>query len=315
MSKIQWTDETWNPVTGCSKISEGCANCYAERMIERLGNIPQTAEKYKDGFKVTCHNDELKRRFPGKGKKIFVCSMSDLFHDDVPFEFIDKVMNVIGGNPQHVFQMLTKRPARMREYFDDRVIDGSLEDIKNGYLKNLWLGVTCENQRTTDERIPLLLEIPAAIRFISVEPMLGAVDLGFCPDVVTGECDMDGDCNCCNIGPAIYRLDWVICGGESGVNARPLNPDWVISLRDQCIDAGVPFFFKQWGEWAPALGYNPKNKRRHFCFDPPSKATPWLKEYNGLSLTNMFRYGKKKAGNRLHGEVWEQFPKQSEAKL
>ena len=246
-TKIQWTDSTWNPVTGCTKISEGCRNCYAEIMTRRLKAMGQ--EKYKEGFdKVVCHYEANKEPFRWKkGRKIFVCSMSDLFHEDVPYEFINKVFNVIRFNPQHTFQILTKRSSRL--FFD-------VPDVF--YPDNLWLGVTVENQEQANERIPLLLRTTAKVKFVSIEPMLGPIDLTKIPHFkdhldnqyyrdVLNQKSISGD----DITNYPGQLDWVICGGESGHKARPMHPDWVRSIRDQCMSANVPFFFKQWGGWAP----------------------------------------------------------------
>lgn len=235
-TKIDWCDEVWNPVTGCSKVSDGCKNCYAEKMASRLQKMG--CKKYANGFKVECHEDELVRTFPGKGKRIFVNSMSDLFHEEVTDDFILDVEREISEpwNRKHTFIILTKRPKRMMEFY---------EKYKRPYpLPNLWLGVSVENQAAADARIPILLKTPAALRFVSVEPMLEAIDLGeFLPA---------WDENGYSVNQLTAKnLDWVICGGESGANSRPLHPDWVRSMRDQCESAGVPFFFKQWGSWEP----------------------------------------------------------------
>ncbi len=212
-TKIEWTDKTWNPITGCTKMSTGCAHCYAETMARRLQAMG--VEKYSNGFTPTFHedtlNDPLKWRFP---HTIFVCSMADLFHETVPFSFIDKVMNTIMRTEQHRYQILTKRAARMAEYFADRTIP-----------KNVWLGVTVESS-SEKKRIDSLRRLDASIRFLSCEPLVD--DLG--------KLDLAG-------------IDWVIVGGESGVQARPMKPDWVRSILQQADEQGVAFFFKQWGTW------------------------------------------------------------------
>lgn len=239
-TKIDWCDEVWNPVTGCSQISEGCKNCYAEKMANRLQKMG--LYKYRKGFRVECHDDEFDKRFPGKGKRIFVNSMSDLFHPEVPFDFVDSVFTEISKhNNRHAFIILTKRPERMKEYLTSDRSNHKFAGYMGWPLKNLWLGVSVENQKAADERIPLLLQTPADLRFVSVEPMLGKIDL----DKIS--------ISRWNAVEAIFwgSIDWVICGGESGANARPLHPDWVRSLRNQCASAGVPFFFKQWGGWQP----------------------------------------------------------------
>lgn len=242
MTKIEWTDEVWNPVTGCSKVSEGCKNCYAERFSHRFGwtKKPWTVGNASENVKV--HPGRLEQPLQWrKPRKIFVNSMSDLFHEQVPFEFIDKVFSIMALVPQHTFQILTKRPERMKEYIAHRAAKefSHLKHIK-WPLPNVWLGVSVENQKAADERIPLLLDTPAAVRFLSCEPLLGPVDL---ERPVPGSRPVNG------VYPPwmIHLLDWVIVGGESGPGARPMHPDWVRSLRDQCQQAGVPFFFKQWG--------------------------------------------------------------------
>lgn len=217
MSKIEWTEKTWNPVTGCTKISEACENCYAEVMAKRLSGMPASKEKYRNGFKLTIHPEALEE--PYKWKKpsmVFVCSMGDLFHKDVPTSFIDSVIKVIEDNPQHTFQLLTKRAKRMFQFFYE-----SGREIP----KNCWLGVTCESGKHK-ERIDYLRLLEAPVRFVSCEPLLGNMN----------GIDLDG-------------IDWVITGGESGVNARRTPADWFRGLRDACRRWNTPFFFKQWGAW------------------------------------------------------------------
>lgn len=301
-TKIEWTESTWNPVSGCDKISAGCANCYAEKMAKRLQAMG--TKGYKNGFKVTLHPDRLSE--PTNRKKptmYFVCSMGDLFHDDVPFEFIDKILHTIIQTPQHTFQILTKRPERMQEYFNSfysamELCDREFAPYKwwdyliDGVIPNLWLGVTAENQEQADNRIPILLGIPATKRFVSIEPMLSKIDLtklekdmsdgtyyGYKMNGLTGigyEYIPESSCE-----QKWAKLDWVICGGETGANARPLHPNWVRSLRDQCQEANVPFFFKQWGEWI----YN---------------------NFNGELLPD--RVGKKQAGHLLDGIEYREIP-------
>ncbi|GHV05890.1 hypothetical protein AGMMS50229_09730 [Campylobacterota bacterium] len=212
-TKIEWTDKTWNPITGCTKISAGCLNCYAECMARRLQAMGQS--KYKNGFSVTLHEsvlDEPKRwRAP---HTIFVCSMSDLFHSAVPFAFIDRVMATITATPQHHYQLLTKRADRMAEYFAAHAVPS-----------NAWVGVTVEAQ-ATKSRIGILRGIPAPIRFLSCEPLIE--DLG--------ELDLSG-------------IDWVIVGGESGKSGRLMKGEWALSIERQANQHGSAFFFKQWGAW------------------------------------------------------------------
>lgn len=219
-TSISWTERVWNPVSGCTKYSAGCANCYAETMTRRLKAMGQ--EKYKDGFdKVVCHPDALDE--PKKVKNpsmFFVCSMADLFHEDVPSAFIDKVMDTARETPWHTYQFLTKRPDRMMEYINYSPHPAS---------KNMWIGTTVEAEQYKD-RIEYLRSIglfnPECTTFLSCEPLLS--DLG--------EIDLSG-------------VDLVIVGGESGPKARPMKKEWVLNIQRQCKEQGVAFFFKQWGTW------------------------------------------------------------------
>ena len=245
-SKIEWTDRVWNPVTGCTKISEGCQNCYAERMSKRFAEtwgLPAD-----NPFGVRLHPERLEEPLRwSKPSRIFVCSMGDLFHEEVPFQFIHQIWGVMKKCPKHTFIVLTKRPERMKQVVN-RIY--SLERLgwAKGFWEHVWLGLTAENQKRAEERIPILLQIPAAVRFVSLEPMLGPVSFRWFPawpenaptvamnpynKGITNEYD------------GLRRLDWIICGGESGPGARPMHPDWVRSLRDQCKASNVPFFFKQ----------------------------------------------------------------------
>ena len=210
-SKIEWTESTWNPVTGCTKISDGCKNCYAERMALRLKAAG--SPNYANGFHVTLHEHALE--IPLRWKRplaIFVNSMSDLFHKDVPFDFISKIFDVMCRASQHRFQILTKRSERLLEL-----------SAKLSWPENVWMGVTVENADCTF-RINHLRQTDAAIKFISFEPLLGLI-----PNI-----DLES-------------IDWSIVGGESGPKARPMEPEWATNIRDQCLAASVPFFFKQWG--------------------------------------------------------------------
>jgi protein gp37 len=249
MTTIQWTDETWNPVTGCTKVSQGCKNCYAERVFPRVYG----KRRFTD---VQMHPDRLDHPLRwGKPRRVFVNSMSDLFHESVPFEFIDEVFAVMAMAPQHVFQILTKRPERMRAWTQRTDWDAWITKAMLGrrcgvgrfairvdrpYVSNVWLGVSVEDQETADERIPLLLQTPAAVRFVSYEPALGPVDF---------RVPFDG----ANVralyraAPGIPRIDWVIVGGESGPKARPFDAAWARSTIAQCKAAGAPCFVKQLG--------------------------------------------------------------------
>jgi len=261
---IEWAEESWNPVTGCTPVSEGCAHCYAERLAStRLrGRFGYPAE---EPFRVTVHEDRFEQPLRWrKPRRVFVCSMGDLFHEDVPSLAIGRVLNVIGSCPQHTFLLLTKRPHRMRV-----VLQKYCEMFnRNHPLGNVWVGVTAENQARAEERIPVLLKVPARVRFVSVEPMLGQVDLHSIPyqgdtqyylNVLSSrysERRPVGDYDGTWFGFGLARLgkvDWVICGGETGPGARPMNVRWSVDLKDQCVAARVPFFFKRFGDGSRKL--------------------------------------------------------------
>lgn len=238
-SKIEWTEKTWNPVVGCTKISAGCKNCYARAMALRLKAMG--TKGYEKGFSLNMRPEKLNEPITRKVPTVFfVNSMSDLFHEKIPFEFIDQVFNTIENAPQHTFQILTKRAKRMAEYFNFRQPP-----------KNAWLGVTVENKKSGIPRIDYLREISATILFLSVEPLLE--DLG--------EINLN-------------NINWVIVGGESGTNARPMKPEWVDSIRIQCEEADVAFFFKQWGGWGA----------------------------DGVKRAKRFN------GRKLHGRIWDAVP-------
>lgn len=212
-TKIEWTESTWNPITGCTKISSGCRFCYAEVMALRLKAMGQ--EKYKNGFELTLHPDVLKEPYTWKkGKMIFVNSMSDLFHEKLPIEYIQQIFKVIKENPHHVFQALTKRADILR-YYDS---EGWLE-----WPHNLWMGVTVENKDVIG-RIDNLRNTGARVKFLSCEPLLSSLS------------DMN-----------LQGIDWVIVGGESGRTPRPMKEEWVLEIKEQCQKADVAFYFKQWG--------------------------------------------------------------------
>lgn len=210
-TSIEWTSTTWNPVTGCTKLSQGCKNCYAERMAKRLHAMG--SERYRNVFDVTLHEDLISRpRSWAKPRMIFVNSMSDLFHESVPLEFIAQIFDTMQACPQHVFQILTKRSQRLADLAPDLT-----------WSPNIWIGVSVENQSVI-ERIDHLQSVPAKIRFLSCEPLLGPLD---------------------NL--PLNNVEWVIVGGESGPGARPMKSDWVLSILEQCRQHKIPFFFKQWG--------------------------------------------------------------------
>lgn len=230
---IEWTEATWNPVTGCDRVSEGCDHCYALTLARRLraaGNpryqVDGDRRTSGPGFGLSLHWDVLRRPLAWRRPRlVFVNSMSDLFHPKVPVAFIAKAFDVMAEADRHTFQILTKRPGRMASV---------LRRVRPDPLPNVWLGTSVENQRWAAVRLPQLRATPAAVRFLSCEPLLGPLDLG-------GYIAEGG-------------VDWMIVGGESGPHARAMDPDWARSLRDQCIESGVPFFFKQWGGRTPKSG-------------------------------------------------------------
>jgi protein gp37 len=210
-SSIEWTEMTWNPTTGCSKISAGCKFCYAEIMSKRLQAMG--VEKYKDNFEVRTHDEALKIPYTWKSSKVvFVNSMSDLFHEEIPLEFIQKVFKVMNENPKHIFQVLTKRADRLLELN---------EDLK--WTHNIWMGVSVENKKFK-KRIDCLRKTNARVKFLSLEPLISPL----------GQLSLDS-------------IDWVIVGGESGHKPRPMDPEWVLDIQEQCSQNQVAFFFKQWG--------------------------------------------------------------------
>lgn len=353
-STIEWLNRpgtkpaTWNPVRGCTRVSEGCVNCYAEVMAARFSDPGQ----WGHGFAETVRKPGggAVRRWTGKvalieemlteplrwrnPRTIFANSTSDLFHEKLPDEAIDRIFAVMALCPQHTFLILTKRPERMRAYMvpdrpvrwfeivDDEMAlahewphDGLVRDMR--FLPNVWLGVSAEDQATADERISLLLETPAAVRFVSAEPLLGPIDLGNLYHAETMTDALDGMSETpvyprgegyVAIDPTYKhhaKLDWIIVGGESGRNARPMHPDWARSIRDQCQAAGVAFFFKQWGEWArweprfPAVDvvYLDDEGGQH---NNPASA--------GAGGDPMVKVGKKKAGRLLDSREWNEFP-------
>ena len=278
---IPYCDYTWNPVTGCL---HGCNYCFARRIAERFNG----SKAFPNGFEPMFHGDRLiEPRKQSKPSRIFVSDMGDLFGDWVPAEWINEVLDVVRMTSRHTYLFLTKNPKRYKEF---------------NWPQNAWLGTSVENQAAADERIPLLLQAPAAVRFISAEPLLGPIDLRLKP---SRECTCLGSCKgrkglAAGWGCALdYRkkLDWVITGGESGPNARPMHPDWVRSLRDQCQAAVVPFFFKSWGEW---LQVHPERKPWQYA-SPPEKC-------DLIGDARFYRVGKKKAGRELDGRTWDEVP-------
>lgn len=311
---IEWTDRTWNPVVGCTKVSQGCKLCYAKTLhdmrhkarLEGKAIAPQYAQPFET---VQLMPDRLgwplSLRQPSR---IFVNSVSDLFHDDVPDEFIVRVFATMAVARHHVFQILTKRPERMQGLLNNPDFAVELcktirsvqkdRDIKwmTWPLPNVWLGVSVEHQAAAEERIPHLLHAPAAVRFLSCEPLLGPVDLLRLADDEVGAV-----WNALEMG-----IGWVIVGGESGLarqDPRPMHPDWATSLRDQCVAAGVPFLFKQWGDFANEVVEGTEPDLRELAANQLVAC--------GDGMTNHVRFtrvGKKRAGRELDGRTWDQYP-------
>ena len=315
MTKIEWTHRpgttgvTWNPVTGCTKISAGCKNCYAERMSKRLAGrcgYPEAPHQ----FDVTLHPDRLDQ--PLKWKKprtIFVCSMSDLFHRDVPIDYIIHVYQIIAACPQHTFIVLTKRPERITEVLYGEEAGWYLGG--GDYLPNVWHMASAENQETADRRIPELLKLRDAscgwpVLGVSVEPMLGLVDLTEYLTIDGCHTMPDGSkypALCCSSSCGT-KLDFVIAGGESGPGARPMHSAWVQGLRDQCQESGTDYFMKQWGEWFPRnqWEYSPD------LVLPDDDAVHDGNTYVWNDGELSHRVGRKAAGYLLDGIEWHEMP-------
>lgn len=342
---IEWAERTWNPVTGCSPASEGCEHCYAERMAKRLrGRFGYPEDQ---PFQVTLHPNRLAEPLKlRKSSRIFVCSMGDLFHEDVPPGFIDEILEIIAYCDQHVFMLLTKRPENIQAKLYGITDDNPVRYLGDGdYLENLWLGVTAENQARADERIPVLLQTPAAVRFVSCEPLLGPVDLEahlrephwWCPaceaEVDPTRVTYNERHDLCG-APAEERggIDWVTCGGEILPGARPIHPDWVRNLRDQCQMARVPFLFKQWGNWRPehtsttdeimngettcpvcgCTESNPCEGMCHWIIDRDERdrcsRCVNIKSHEWPDGSYSYRVAKKTAGRLLDGREWNEYP-------
>jgi len=285
-TKIEWCDFAWNPVTGCTPVSEGCRNCYARRMAYRLRGRCGYPED--EPFAVTLHPDRLDEPLRWrKPKRVFVCSMGDLFHEDVPPAFIDQILDVVSACPQHTFMVLTKRPQNIARKLYEVTEETPIRELGGGdYFPNLWLGATAENQEAAEERIPPLLRIPAAIHFVSCEPLLGPVDLQRIP-LAEGygylwANPLDGiHPKLTSNGKRCPGLDWVIVGGETGPGARPMRPEWARAIRDQCLEAGVPFFFKQWNRKGDRL-FNGREWNEIPGWRLPTENTPHLLDYRGV---------------------------------
>ncbi|MDD5249680.1 MAG: phage Gp37/Gp68 family protein [Rhodocyclaceae bacterium] len=340
---IFWTDATWNPVTGCQKVSSGCKYCYAERDWARLAANPKTRYYGRDFTDVQWHLDVLDQPLRWmKPRRIFVCSMSDLFHEAVPDLVIADVFAVMAAARRHTFQVLTKRPQRAADlmnakHFLEKVEEALAlhsDDALVWPLPNVEFGVTTENQDAANERVGLLQMIPAAVRWVSVEPLLGAIDFRWLPvEACASECcgmqRLNGltGAAICDLSGQVFdrgpRIDWIVAAGESGPKARPMHPDWVRGLRDQCATASVPFLFKQWGEWVPRSACYHTFEDGTSCADrdPECKLLGPVVRLtklgnDGSQLKNsgegdsvyLQRIGKKAAGRLLDGREWNEYP-------
>ena len=321
-SNIEWTDASWNPIVGCSLESPGCTHCYAMRQAFRIQAMMRGLgkESHYDGTTKVVKGKPvwtgLMRQAPEHillqplrwttPRMIFVNSMSDLFHPDVPDAWIDQVFAVMALCPQHTFQVLTKRADRMRTYLAStpvhriwmampKIDQSALGCAKPQWpLPNVWLGVSAEDQRRYDERRDDLRATPAAVRFLSIEPLLGPIGL-----------DLSGLSQ-------VYRpIHWVIVGGESGPNARPMHPDWARSLRDQCAAAGVPFFFKQWGEWVSAEAPGRSDETGVLMPDGEFLRGRRVLDWQGDDGWIVKRVGKSRAGRLLDGREHNDMPEAS----
>ncbi len=335
---IEWSDATWNPITGCTKVSPGCDNCYAETFAERWRGTP--GHHFENGFDLTLRPERLGQPIRWtRPRRIFVNSMSDLFHDGVPDEFIARVFAVMAVAPQHTFQVLTKRHGRMRSLLSRPEFRAQVEDAICGVvaeytpdqvwysawpLPNVWLGVSVEDQKRADLRIPALLDTPAAIRWISAEPLLGPVDLkgaalrpyerqqGGYWEYGHGE-DVYGNGKVWVPAPPA-QLDWVVTGGESGRGARPMHPQWARVLRDQCTAAGIPYLFKQHGAWVPESALLHRASAPAAFLDIDGTVRPLVNGKpekppmaRGQAVT-VRQVGKKAAGRELDGRTWDEYP-------
>lgn len=352
-SSIEWTDATWNPITGCSVVSPGCTNCYAMRLAgTRLQHHPSRAGLTRDSkagpawtgevrFNEQWLDQPLRWKRP---RRVFTCAHGDLFHESVPDEWIDQVFAVMALAPQHTFQVLTKRAKRMRSYMTGggalpwlraRISDAAFKTNGVGSafrakeapwpLPNVWLGVSAEDQQRADQRIPDLLATPAAVRWVSAEPLLGQIALGQIDpsegdtrriNATTGEVWYPGCGSVSSQTLSGPRIDWVVAGGESGPGARPMHPTWARSLRDQCAAGGVPFHFKQWGEHLTVYDRDADDPDWRRC-DTIRHQTPdgrWLNlagghGFHGDNVVRVDRVGKTKAGRLLDGREHNEAPR------
>lgn len=280
-SKIEWTEATWNPVTGCNKISPGCDNCYAERIAERFRGTPG----YPEGFDVTVHPSRFAQPLSWKRPRhIFVNSMSDLFHKEIEDTVRIQIFDVMFRAHWHQFQVLTKRSSLMRDF-----INVCYPDPAKPLQSNIWLGVSVESAQQLS-RIEHLRSTNCSVRFLSIEPLLGSL----------GKIDLTG-------------IHWVIVGGESGPGARPMHPDWVREIRQQCLSQDVPFFFKQWGEWQIVYDRDSEDPDWRSCPSAKDNSERYLNlagghGFHGDRVVFARRVGKKKSGRLLDGIIWDEMP-------
>lgn len=298
---IEWADWSWNPVTGCTKVSPGCDNCYARRMARRqAGRNGYPASPHE--FDVTFHKKRLQEPLDvKKPSRIFVCSMSDLLHPDLGIIDIHRVYDMMRATPEHTFIVCTKRPNRILYVLYKNSLPYFGSGHRLHYISNVWHLTSAENQEWFDKRVSKLLALrelaPWPVLGVSLEPLLGPIDLS----------------------AYIDRLDWVIVGGESGLGARPMHPDWVRSIRDQCQAARVPFLFKQWGAWGPkSHGARCDAPRRWGTINRAGEwfagTTPWNgHDDDGHGEAVMVCVGKKAAGRILDGRTWDEFPDDKQA--
>lgn len=313
-SKIEWTQTSWNPLVGCTKVSEGCRNCYAIRFSHRMsttvpsyfGITKKINGKPEWSDKIRVDRNKLRQPLTWKrARMIFVNSMSDMFHERVDDLDIAEIFAIMATESRHTFQILTKRPQRMATLLTDEPFKKSVETILHnwGYslkldnvwpLRNVWVGASVENEKSAIERVPYLLMTPAAIRWISAEPLLGRITN-------------------CSLGVKLRGIQWIVAGGETGPNARPAHPDWFRALRDLCVSSGVPFFFKQWGEWGTVENLK-VYKNSQLAIVDPATGDFFLrnKTYNLLmpveKSRHMIRAGRKAAGRLLDGKEWNEYP-------
>jgi protein gp37 len=315
-TKIEWADHTFNPWTGCQKVSPGCDHCYAEGWSKRSGVVewgphaPRRRTSPANWAQPLKWNRQAKAE--GRRARVFCASLADVFdnHPSITSGWHGDLWHLIAATPHLDWLLLTKRPQNIIKMMPE-----SYGAPAWGYgWPNVWLGTTVENQTEADRRIPVLLSIPAKVRFLSCEPLLGPLDLTRCG---RNDLGLRGDALRWPgfSGPSRsfgHRIDWVICGGESGPGARPMHPDWARSLRDQCQAAGVPFLFKQWGEWAPAI-HDPEHGGHVLRqTEPVGSFDSWKAnafDPNRLEGINWRRLGKKAAGRHLDGRTWDEVPR------